>query len=395
MSVLDRAIVKAFERRSQSATTEKQTFVEVQPPAPSAPVEAPEPTVPAVKSSISKSASPVLVPVDQHGQAESSQSPESDTSHPHQPETQIASSQPEPVVQSPSIPMERQSRRSTDRRDVPETQLTEPATFRTESQDTASAKDTTVAIPSVPVPIPEPSVQSAQPEIEVSPKAVVAPQLTVPSISPPGPQTWKWPAICEQLDQFTGEGFQQLAKHLQFAAEQGHKVLAFVSSQRDAGRTSVLLTLTRILALEGKSSVLLIDADHRHPNIAALTGLQPQTGFDDVLQGTARVQQATNSMTPGRVAVLPLLKPASEVDWQKTVTPFRTLLHQARREYDMILVDAGVFPVETKLTECWLRGIADAVVTVSRQLTGPSSEHVVLDWKKIGIESLGVIETFA
>ena len=37
----------------------------------------------------------------------------------------------------------------------------------------------------------------------------------------------------------------------------------------------------------------------------------------------------------------------------------------------------------------------DAVITISRQLTGQRTEHAVLDWKQIGIESLGVIETFA
>jgi Mrp family chromosome partitioning ATPase len=220
-------------------------------------------------------------------------------------------------------------------------------------------------------------------------------QTTPATIQRPIAHQWQWPEICEQLDQFTGEGFRQLAKHLQFAAEQGHKTLAFVSSTPGAGRTSVLLTLTRILALEGRTEALLVDADRRHPQLASLIEDTPTVGLRDVLHGQLRMEQAVIPMNPGRVAVLPLNEKIADAEWQQLVAPMRVLLKQARRDYDMILVDAGVLGPETRLADCWLRGAVDAVITISRQLTGKQSEHEVLDWKQIGIESLGVIETFA
>lgn len=223
----------------------------------------------------------------------------------------------------------------------------------------------------------------------------VATQTTPATIQRPIAHQWQWPEICEQLDQFTGEGFRQLAKHLQFAAEQGHKTLAFVSSTPGAGRTSVLLTLTRILALEGRTEALLVDADRRHPQLASLIEDTPTVGLRDVLHGQLRMEQAVIPMNPGRVALLPLNETITDAEWQQLVAPMRVLLKQARRDYDMILVDAGVLGPETRLADCWLRGAVDAVITISRQLTGKQSEHDVLDWKQIGIESLGVIETFA
>jgi Mrp family chromosome partitioning ATPase len=403
MSVLDRAIVKAFERRSLSAKAEKPAVMALPQPAR---------TTAAIAATTStrsaESAAPAIPPATRI-------QPENVASAPQvidapQTVTEVATVQSaETAAQEEVMP---RFPATTDRIAVPppipvarhEAQITtEPNLTILKSAPATSASETPQS------PLPRPAIASpisaeshAQESLSARSKSVVVHQTTtaepppVPRVSTSLPQqTWQWPEICEQLDQFTGEGFQQLAKHLQFAAEQGHKVLAFVSSQRDAGRTSVLLTLTRILALEGKSSVLLIDADHRHPNIATLSGLQQTIGFEDVLQGSSRVPQAITPMTPGRVTVLPLLKPVAEGDWRNRVTAFRVLLHQARRDYDMVLIDAGVFGAETKMTDCWLRGIADAVVTVSRQLTVQSGEHVVLDWKQIGIESLGVIETFA
>ena len=227
--------------------------------------------------------------------------------------------------------------------------------------------------------------------------AVVPPPSPPPSppvIERPEAQQWKWPEICEQLDQFTGDGFRQLAKHLQFAAEQGHKSLAFVSSASGAGRTSVLLTLTRIFALEGKSEVLLVDADRRHPQLASLIASRPDTGLREVLHGQLRMEQAVVPMRPGRVSALPLNDKMTDNEWLKLVAPLRVLLKQARRDFDMILIDAGVLGPETNLSDCWLRGSVDAVITISRQLTDQRTAHEVLDWKQIGIESLGVIETF-
>jgi Mrp family chromosome partitioning ATPase len=233
-----------------------------------------------------------------------------------------------------------------------------------------------------------PAAATTQLEPQELPASVVQPERPVA-------HPWKWPEICEQLDQFTGEGFRQLAKHLQFAAEQGHKVLAFVSSSPGAGRTSVLLTLTRILALEGKTAALLIDADRRHPQLASVIGQDRAEGLREVLHGQLPIEQAIVPMTPGGVSVLPLNETVTDAEWLKLVAPLRVLLKHARHEYDMILVDAGVQGPETRMADCWLRGSVDAVITISRQLTGKVTEHEVLDWKQIGIESLGVIETFA
>lgn len=250
------------------------------------------------------------------------------------------------------------------------------AVYITKPQSASAAYPLSKSLPSAPVPVPA-TVPTTVPE--------------VPAVRKP----WVWPEICEQLDQFTGDGFRQLAKHLQFAAVQGQKVLAFVSSKPGVGRTSVLLTLSRILALEGRTAILLIDADRRHPDLAKLGGQPPKAGLSEVLHGQATARQAIINGTPGNISLLPLLKPQSEGEWSTLTTSMRAFVKQVRDDHDMVLIDAGVFGSETKLADCWLRGAADAVITISRQLSGKNTAHEVLNWKQIGIESLGVIETFS
>lgn len=407
MSVLDRAIIKAFQRRRDSEAVAKaadveRRAVEESPPKPvtETPVASPISSAVAIsdshvefKPTYTESIQPtVSEPV--ASTVELISEPTSSSFYQRRIEQPVPPPlPPEPIGRHPKVPPEIPTYRPEPELPPPVVQVQTAPVTNGRATYTSSFTRTSEPTPhadNAAAKAPTPTVGYTVTEM-----SAVAPPPMPPVIERPVPQQWKWPEICEQLDQFTGEGFRQLAKHLQFAAEQGHKTLAFVSSAPGAGRTSVLLTLTRILALEGQTDVLLIDADRRHPQLAMLTGIQAQVGLREVLHGQLKMDQAVIPMNPGRVSVLPLNENLTDNEWLKLVAPMRVLLKQARRDYDMILVDAGVLGPETRLADCWLRGAADAVITISRQLTGKQTEHEVLDWKQIGIESLGVIETFA
>lgn len=370
MSVLDRAIVKAFERRRVS-----------------------EPAAPAAV------AVPCAVVEDAPPTSLASATPVEDAARPSAPiESSVGSGNTLTVPQDAPPPLPQPVAPAPQQSSQPE--LTEtgakelPVPVEAPQPDPGQRQIEVATAPPKPPPALPPfvsyTVSTTNPSIDSK-----AGPFTPPLNGPPVVRDWKWPEICEQLDQFTGDGFRQLAKHLQFAAAQGHKVLAFVSSARAAGRTSVLLTLTRILALEGRTHCLLIDADRQHPDIATLTGLGPTPGLSEVLHGQTVLQQAIVPRAPGNISSLTLKAAVSEAEWHRLTVPMRALVQQARRDYDMVLIDAGVFGPETKLAECWLRGAADAVITISRQLTSQNAAHEILNWKQIGIESLGVIETFS
>ena len=63
------------------------------------------------------------------------------------------------------------------------------------------------------------------------------------------------------------------------------------SANRSDGRTTVALNLAAALALTGRR-VTIVDADLRHPSLAAIRGLEAAAGLTDVLEGRASLGDA-------------------------------------------------------------------------------------------------------
>lgn len=251
------------------------------------------------------------------------------------------------------------------------------------------------------------SVLDLPPEIESTVEAESVSESSAPDCGPSTPEVPEpsvavaephWPEICERLLQFTGNGFTELARQLTLIGAQGRKCLGFVSHARQTGRTSVVLTLARVYADQQDARVLVIDADHEHPQIAELMGLTTEHDLAQVLTGRCDTESAVRSLPAGSVSLLPLQQPLHERDWKASAGRIRELLQSVRANYDLVLVDAGVCPVDIKLAESWMRDSLDAVITVARERPTTrrgEPEPVYPNWSQIGIESLGVIETFA
>lgn len=65
----------------------------------------------------------------------------------------------------------------------------------------------------------------------------------------------------------------------------------FSPGDRD-GKTTTAINLAVSLASDRRHTVLLVDFDFKHPKVAARLGLSPQSGSDDVLMGTASVEES-------------------------------------------------------------------------------------------------------
>jgi capsular exopolysaccharide synthesis family protein len=86
--------------------------------------------------------------------------------------------------------------------------------------------------------------------------------------------------------------------------------------------------------------VLLIDADMRRPVIAGLFGITDQPGLSDILIGDKNlVDSSHESVVPG-LSIVPngqaTSVPAELLESQR----FSLLLKEARRSYDLVLIDA-------------------------------------------------------
>ncbi len=119
----------------------------------------------------------------------------------------------------------------------------------------------------------------------------------------------------------------------------GYKTLMLVGPQADSGASSVAQNLAASLAYNGRK-VLVIDADFRRPRQHQLAGVGNSTGLVDCLQGRMSLAQAVVALNGDGLSVLPTGEARNAPPELLEGVAFRTLLSEAEREYDVILIDA-------------------------------------------------------
>jgi Mrp family chromosome partitioning ATPase len=207
---------------------------------------------------------------------------------------------------------------------------------------------------------------------------------------------WSWPPIVGKLlDCAAGAELRKLAGSLkQLAGTRNLACVALSGPGRSTGRTSLVLTLAHILAETQFCRLAIVDADFGHPDAAQMLSLQPRQGLWEAASGSAAGAAPTTVLLPGKLAIVPLVERiASEGIDRKKFAGVQTFLRSLRREYDLVLVDAG--PWEALIPPLVFESRAvDAFLCVAR--SGWSEERLDDDhFRQPGIEWLGMIETFA
>jgi Mrp family chromosome partitioning ATPase len=134
------------------------------------------------------------------------------------------------------------------------------------------------------------------------------------------------------------------------------KALLFTSTGPREGKTTVLVSLSLILAQMG-SKVVVIDTDLRRPVIAKIFGINREPGLTDVISGTSKLDEALRGLsdiliggididealkTPGldNITILPSghipLNPAGMLGSNQ----MNDIIKQLKNNYDVILFDA-------------------------------------------------------
>ncbi len=78
---------------------------------------------------------------------------------------------------------------------------------------------------------------------------------------------------------------------LQRMDDKGWRSIAVLSPNSRDGKTTTATNLAISLANDRRHTVLLVDADLKHPAIARTLGIEPESGLNDVLSGDAHVDQ--------------------------------------------------------------------------------------------------------
>ena len=119
----------------------------------------------------------------------------------------------------------------------------------------------------------------------------------------------------------------------------GYKTLMIVGPQAGSGASSITQNLAASLAYNGRK-VLVIDADFRRPAQHQLAGVGNSKGLIDCLQGRASLAEAVVALNGDGLSVVPTGQAQSAPPELLEGVRFRTLLSEAEREYDVILIDA-------------------------------------------------------
>ncbi|TCK20938.1 polysaccharide biosynthesis tyrosine autokinase [Pseudonocardia endophytica] len=189
------------------------------------------------------------------------------------------------------------------------------------------------------------------------------------------------------------EAFRQLRTNLQFVdVDRPRKVVLVTSSLPGEGKTTTVANLAIALAATG-SRVLVVEADLRRPKISELLGLDRSVGLTRVLSGRLSLSQAIQPWSGGRFEVLPSGPTPPNPSELLGSNQMRTLLDEARAEYDIVLVDTP--PLLPVTDAAAIAPATDGAMLVCRfqQTTRQQVEAAAQALRGVSAELLGTVFT--
>jgi len=147
------------------------------------------------------------------------------------------------------------------------------------------------------------------------------------------------------------------------ASGQEAQVLMMSSPHPGDGKSTTIANLAISFAQTGKR-VLLIDSDLRRPVIAGLFGLEGRPGLADVLKGESTLAEAASKTAVENLDVMPHGTETSVPAELLQSNRMGLLLQSARKEYDIVLVDAP--PVLAVADPAIVAPLVDGVILTVR-----------------------------
>jgi len=136
---------------------------------------------------------------------------------------------------------------------------------------------------------------------------------------------------------------------LREASRESINVVMIASAMGAEGKTTLACHLATSLARAGRK-VLLLDCDIRRPSIHRVFDLPLSRGLCDVMSGKASLEEATHSVSPEGLSIIPAGKIDHEVLRTLALDGIRSVIDSLKSDYDFIIVDsAPILPVTDSL----------------------------------------------
>ena len=156
------------------------------------------------------------------------------------------------------------------------------------------------------------------------------------------------PVVVAQPAGSEAEEFRRIRTNLSFlttTATQGHgRLLVITSTDPSEGKTTVSSNVAVALAEEGKS-VLLIDADLRHPSVAHKLGIEGHVGLSHVLSRQASPADVIQKYWKPNLHIMPAGKRPANASILLNSDLMKEMVEQALTQYDYVIIDTAPLSV--------------------------------------------------
>ena len=161
------------------------------------------------------------------------------------------------------------------------------------------------------------------------------------------------PVVVAQPAGSEAEEFRRIRTNLSFlttTATQGHgRLLVITSTDPSEGKTTVSSNVAVALAEEGKS-VLLIDADLRHPSMAHKLGIEGHVGLSHVLSRQASPADVIQKYWKPNLHIMPAGKRPANASILLNSDLMKEMVEQALTQYDYVIIDTAPLSVASDAT---------------------------------------------
>jgi Mrp family chromosome partitioning ATPase len=194
----------------------------------------------------------------------------------------------------------------------------------------------------------------------------------------------------------------QAAEQLEVACREGLKVLAITSPARGQGRSTLAITMARMLAATGLN-VALIDGDLDKPSLADKMRLEIRLGWGDAVRTGLSVEEVAVQSVEDGFTVLPLATPDSSKGLRPAADTTSKMISQLRDAFDVVVIDTA----NINVIGGWIPGadspsadsrcqIDAALVIQDLRREDPEAMQACLRrLHKLGIANIGLVENFS
>ena len=161
------------------------------------------------------------------------------------------------------------------------------------------------------------------------------------------------PVVVAQPAGSEAEEFRRIRMNLSFlttTATQGHgRLLVITSTDPSEGKTTVSSNVAVALAEEGKS-VLLIDADLRHPSVAHKLGIEGHVGLSHVLSRQASPADVIQKYWKPNLHIMPAGKRPANASILLNSDLMKEMANQALTQDDYVIIDTAPLSIASDAT---------------------------------------------